>query len=191
MIRGPFGPGTIILGGASLLLVGFLAVGFLLPGTWESAAERRIPGRPSALTPYLDSPEGWRAWTLWPDSGLTRTGPDVGAGATLSWDDPELGAGSFRIDRVDAIGGVSYSVEVEGIGDATMRTSGTVTLRPEGDETLVIWREEGDLGRNPLMGYWALSMDAAQSAEMEKGLERLAELVEASDSATSAPSPTR
>jgi hypothetical protein len=41
----------------------------------------------------------------------------------------------------------------------------------------VRWREEGDLGRNPLMGYWALSMDGAQSDELQKSLDRLALLL--------------
>jgi hypothetical protein len=38
----------------------------------------------------------------------------------------------------------------------------------------ITWRERGNLGQNPLMGYWALSMDRAQSDELVKGLERLA-----------------
>lgn len=181
MTRGTFGPGTIVLGGASVVLVAFLVVGFLLPGTWEAAAERRIAAPASELTPYLDSPEGWRAWTTWPDSGLTRTGPERGAGAALRWDDRELGAGSFRIDGVGSEGGVTYSVEVEGAGNTVMRTTGSVTLRSDGEGTLVLWREQGDLGGNPLMGYWALAMADAQSAEMEKGLERLAELVRGAD----------
>lgn len=175
MMRGTFGPGTIVLGGGAVLLVTFLAVGFFLPGTWEAEAEARLNVSAEALLPLLDAPEGWRRWTTWPDSGLTRSGPERGAGAHIAWDDRELGTGTFRIDGVERGERVSYSVEVGGAGDAVMRTHGTLTLHPEGDVTLVRWREEGDLGRNPLMGYWALSMERAQSVEMAKGLDRLAE----------------
>jgi hypothetical protein len=49
----------------------------------------------------------------------------------------------------------------------------------------VTWREEGDLGWNPLMGYWALSMNRAQSQELAKGLDRLRSV--ALDAATAAP----
>jgi hypothetical protein len=58
-----------------------------------------------------------------------------------------------------------------------MRATGAVTLTVEGDAVRVVWHESGDLGRNPLMGYWALSMGRAQSEELSKGLERLEALV--------------
>jgi len=183
MTRSIFGPGTVVLGGGAVLLVGFLAVGFFLSGTWSATVEARVAASPGELAPYLESPEGWRSWTTWPDS-VQGSGPERGPGATMSWADPELGTGSFRIEEVDADGGVTYSVEVGGVGGA-LRTDGVITLVASGDSTLVRWREEGDLGRNPLMGYWALSMERAQSAEMEKSLGRLDEVVR------SGPSPTR
>jgi hypothetical protein len=175
VIRGTFGPGTIVLGGGAFLLLGFLAVGFFLPGEWEAGAEAVIPAPVERLLPLLDSPEGWRAWTTWPDSGLTRSGPERGAGASISWDDAELGSGTFTVDEVREGRSVAYSVEVEGVGGAAMRTSGIVQLESMPGGTRVVWREEGDLGTNPLMGYWARSMRRAQSNEMEKGLDRLSE----------------
>ena len=50
----------------------------------------------------------------------------------------------------------------------------------------VHWHEAGNLGHNPLMGYWALSMGRAQSQELSKGLDRLSAL--ATDSTATAPS---
>ena len=64
-----------------------------------------------------------------------------------------------------------------------MLSTGAVRLSPTPQGVRVDWHEEGDLGRNPLMGYWALSMGRAQSEELAKGLERLDSLV--SDSAPS------
>ncbi len=37
----------------------------------------------------------------------------------------------------------------------------------------VTWREEGDLGRNPLMGYVARNMPESQGAQMAEDLEKL------------------
>ena len=54
----------------------------------------------------------------------------------------------------------------------------------------VTWHEEGNLGRNPLMGYWAFFMDRAQATELEKGLVRLGELA-TRGSATPDSAPTR
>jgi len=171
----PFSLGTKILGGGAVLLSTFLLIGFLLPGTWASEASHLVPGEVDAVLPFLDSPEGWQQWTPWPEVGVERSGPPRGAGARLAWDDPELGSGSFtlgatRPERVE------YSVDV---GEGAMHATGVVTLTVEDGGVRVLWHEDGDLGRNPLMGYWALSMGRAQSEELAKGLERLAELVAA------------
>jgi len=175
MIRGLFGPGTIVLGGGAVLMIAFLAVGFFLPGTWSATAETTIDAGPEVLLGYLDSPEGWRKWTPWPDS-ITRSGPERGPGARIAWESREFGSGSFQIEE-STLAGVAYSVDVAGAGENPMRTHGTVTLTPENGRTRVVWDESGDLGRNPLMGYWALSMDRAQSTELGKSLDRLAEVV--------------
>jgi carbon monoxide dehydrogenase subunit G len=176
-VRGTvFGPGTIVLGGGAVILLVLIGVGFLLPTDWEARAEGVIPAAPDVVLTFLDSPEGWQAWTPWPDS-TERTGPERGAGAAIAWNNRELGAGTFQVERATA-SEVVYVVRVEGAGNAVMETRGTVTLLAEGSGTRVRWREEGDLGRNPLMGYWALSMDRAQSAELGKSIDRLAEVVD-------------
>jgi len=179
----PFSIGTKILGTGAVLLLTFLFIGFLLPSRWEANAERLIPASADAVMPFVDSPEGWKKWTPWPENGVTRSGPDHGAGATLSWNDEELGSGTFTLESVDP-DRVTYTVDV---GEGSMVTHGTVALTPVGDSVRVYWREEGDLGRNPLMGYWALSMSRAQGEELAKGLERLEGLVTGGASAPDQP----
>ena len=178
--RVPFSLGAIVLGAGALLLIGVLALGFLLPTEWEADASALVPATPEAVFVYLDSPEGWGVWTPWPDSGLVREGPERGVDARISWDDPELGAGSFRLVDVRHPEHVSYAVEV---GGGAMRTAGSIVLVAEGVGVRVTWHEEGNLGRNPLMGFWALFMDRAQTTELEKGLARLGELAATPDSA--------
>jgi hypothetical protein len=175
VIRGVFGPGTIVLGGGALLLGGFLAVGFFLPTSWKAGAEVVVAAAPEEVMHLLDAPEAWQTWTQWPDS-TERSGPERGAGSMISWIDRELGSGAFRIEAGDPLS-VTYSVTVAGAGGADMETRGSVQLSAASGGTRVAWLEEGDLGRNPLMGYWALSMERAQSAEMQKGLDRLSRQV--------------
>ena len=188
MSRTPFSVGVWILGGGAVLLTVFLVIGFLLPGDWEASASRVISGRPETVLGYLDSPEGWEAWTPWPENGVQRSGPARGPGARLSWDDPDLGSGSFTLYTVEP-GRVTYAVDVEG---GAMHSTGVLTLTAAEGGVRVDWHEEGDLGRNPLMGYWALSMGRAQSEELAKGLERLDSLVAASiENAPSGSAPSR
>lgn len=177
MTKTPFGPGTIFLGGGALLLFALLGIGFLLPTHWEASASARLQAAPENVLPFVDSPEGWQSWTTWPDSGLTREGPERGPGASISWNDRELGSGTFRIETVRSNESMTYSVQVAGAGGAVMETTGALNIARDGDSVLVEWQERGDLGRNPLMGYWALSMERAQSAELSKGLDRLAAVI--------------
>jgi uncharacterized protein YndB with AHSA1/START domain len=167
--RSPFSIGVIVLGGGAVLGALFLIVGWLLPTDFEATAERVVDVPPEAVFRYLDSPEGWRDWTSWPESGLERSGPSRGEGARLAWDDPELGVGSFTLVAVAPTERVQYRVEVGG----SMLTEGDVTLADDAGRVRIRWRERGSLGRNPLMGWWALSMERAQSDELVKGLERL------------------
>lgn len=176
--RTPFSVGVIVLGGGAIVLTVSMLIGFLLPADWEASATALIPAPAEVVFEHLDAPEAWREWTTWPDSGVMRDGPARGPGATLRWDDPEMGSGSFRIVEAHAPTRVDYLVEV---GGGAMRTSGSVELAAEAAGVRVTWRESGDLGRNPLMGFWALFMDRAQSAELAKGLDRLAQVVAATE----------
>lgn len=186
MMRPPIGLGPLILGAGALVLGLFLGVGFLLPGTWSVERTATLDAPPETVFPLLDSPQAWRGWTAWPDSGLVAEGPERGVGSRLSWKDRDMGDGSFEIVEVEPLRTVRYRVLVQG---GSMRTDGTVLLEPAGTGTLVTWREEGDFGRNPLMGYWARFMTRAQGREFEKSLERLAKLAQ-TDTASAGLEPT-
>lgn len=170
----PFPLGALVLGGGAAVLTLFLVVGFLLPADWRASAELQIAATPAEIFDHIDSPEGWRTWTTWPDGELSRSGPESGAGATLSWEDDEMGSGAFAVTSSVEPLHLEYSVEF----GPSMRARGVVSLSGNSGGTLVKWSESGNLGRNPLMGYWALFMPEGQGREMLKGLERLAGLVE-------------
>ncbi len=182
-MSGPISLGPKILGTGALLLAAFLVVGWMLPGTWSARAETEIDAPPSVVLSRVDGTAGWRAWTTWPDSGTVEAGPERGAGSRLSWSHPELGNGVFEIESVEGDTLVRYGVRVQ---DGAMRTDGSLVLTDQDGRTQIQWREDGDLGRNPLMGYWARFMRKAQSREMEKSLRRLKELVEGASPAVEA-----
>jgi hypothetical protein len=176
MNASPFRWATKVLGGGALLLTGFLVVGWLLPTRWVAEASAIVPAPREAIFRYLDSPEGWRDWTTWPEAGIERSGPSRGEGARLAWNHVDIGAGSFTLTRVQAPDLVEYHVEVGGGG---MYTDGVITLADDPEGVRVTWRETGDLGENPLMGYWGLAMEGAQREELQKGLDRLTALATA------------
>ena len=154
------------------LLVLGLVIGIALPGSWEVERSATVSAPPAAVFPWLDDPRRWDEWAPLGDVTATFTGPQRGAGATRRWDHPELGDGLFAIVSTVPDREVSYRVEVQ---EGRMITEGTLRLEPEGTGTRVVWRERGDFGNNPLLGYVARTMDRAQGAQMERALTTLGE----------------
>lgn len=174
--------GVKFFGGGAILMILLLGIGFVLPGTWTVERSHTLASSPEAVFPYLNSPATWEAWVPWPEAGARFEGPPQGPGSARGWDDPEWGDGVFTITAEDPLRSVSYRVDVE---EGRMTTTGTVTLLPRGDSTTVHWREEGDFGWNPLMGWVARFMDQLQGRELERSLVRLEEVV----TGTAAPDP--
>lgn len=159
-----------VLWSAVALLVSGLAVGVALPGTWEAERTTRLDAPPSAIFPLLDDPRRWDDWAPLGAVKASFSGPERGPGATRTWDDPEVGDGAFTIESSVPDREVVYRVEVQ---KGRMRTTGRLTLTPDGGGTRVAWHETGDFGRNPLTGYVARSMERTQGSQMEAALKRL------------------
>jgi len=174
--------GAWIFGVLAGILLLYLAVGLALPGRWEAEQSGLLPAPPSEVYPFLADLDAWGAWTPFPDSGLESFGPPSGAGAGIRWDDERYGSGEARITSAELNRHVEYQVLIEG-GSLTIQ--GTISLEPEGDGTRIRWREEGDFGWNPLMGYAARGMSGSQGEAMRASLRRLAEAVEAGPAGSS------
>ncbi|MGD8361308.1 MAG: SRPBCC family protein [Gemmatimonadota bacterium] len=166
--------GARIFGVLAGILLLYLLVGLLLPGTWTATEEAVLPAPPSAVYPFLNRISAWEAWTPFPETGLEVFGPPDGVGAGVRWDDPRYGKGEARIVEVRQDTAVGYEVLIEG-GALTIR--GSLTLISEGDGSRVRWTENGDFGWNPLMGYAARGMASSQGEAMKSSLVRLAAAV--------------
>ena len=167
--------GWKVAGGVATLLAAFLVGGFLLPGTWAAEATRTVGAPPQRVLELLATPRRWDEWT--PADGVTfrEQGPAAGVGARRTWNDPKVGSGVFVITDVQPRRLLRYRVDVSG----GLVTQGTFSLASASDGgTTITWREEGDFGRNPLLGWAALGMQRSQGKALEGGLERLARVLE-------------
>ncbi len=162
--------GAKIFGILSGVLILYLLWGLLLPGTWEAEADTVLPAAPSMVFPFVNRIDSLVLWNLMPESGSEFLGPAEGVGAGLRWDDPQYGEGQFQIQVSQAETRVEYEVLVEG---GSLRINGIFSLSREGGGTRLHWAEKGDFGWNPLMGYAARGMGAAQSEAMRSSLETL------------------
>lgn len=167
------------MGTLAVLCLCALALGFLLPSTWEAEASSEVAAPPAALAPYLMAGSGWLAWTPGPESGVEPFGPETGEGSGYEWDDPAYGQGTFRITSVEPDREVRYRVEVEG---GSIVIEGVVTLEAAPDAvvpgTRIHWRESGDFGWNPLLSYLSGRMAELQGEQLSQSLRTLRRLVE-------------
>jgi hypothetical protein len=166
---------AVVFGVVSLVLIGVLVTGLLLPGTWSAERSIEIEAPPEAVSALLEDLAAWSRWAPWGEVQSKLSSPSSGVGATRSWDDEQYGEGVIRITGVEPARLVTYRVELEG-GRATI--DGRLELEPSETGTRLRWTEEGDFGRNPLMGYVARGMSDSQGAQMEETLARLALVTE-------------
>jgi uncharacterized protein YndB with AHSA1/START domain len=177
---------AFVSGAFALVLLGFLALGYLLPSTWTAAGDRWIDAPPGHVFPHLERAAAWARWTPSPEDGIELFGPPRGEGSGRRWDDARYGKGEFVITRSEPSRRISYRVDVE---DGAIRIEGRMELAAEGEGTRLRWTEEGDFGRNPLLGYLAGRMGELQGAQLEASLAALATLVEAEPEPEPEPDP--
>ncbi len=158
-----------VFGAIGAILVTVMLIGLVLPGTWSAEASIQIEASPAEVFPYLNDLGRWDRWTNWGEIDSELSSPSQGAGASRTWDDPGLGTGSVTITESGSLTFVRYVVEVEG-GASVL---GELTIEAVGATSRVTWREEGDFGRNPLMGFVARGMPESQGAQLAEGLEKL------------------
>jgi len=169
--------GGFALSGA-LATGAFLAIGLLLPGRAEIVRSVEIDAPPEDVFPFLDDLELWLEWTPWSEIDSRVEGRASGAGAKRVWDDEKLGSGTLTIVSSTPPRRVAYRAEA---ANGRMRFDGVLEIR-EGNggsaESTVVWTERADLGRNPLLGWTALTLEDSQGRQMSAGLERLKQRVE-------------
>lgn len=160
----------------ALLLLSFMIVGVVLPGEWIAEASLEVPTSPDEAYPLIADLRRWDEWTSWGDVESTFEGSARGAGATRSWSTEDFGSGRIEITAASDPFGISYLVDVD---SGALQVRGRIDLEVTAAGTMIRWKEAGDFGWNPLMGYQARFMARAQGAQLHESLERLAAVLEA------------
>jgi hypothetical protein len=96
-------------------------------------------------------------------------------GAIQRWEGESMRNGEMILTEVAPFEKLRWDVEFEGVSE---KTSYIVTFKNEGDDILVTWTIEGDLGYNPTLRYMGLMMDDIWGPQLEKGLQNLKKLCE-------------
>ncbi len=165
----------ILVLGTGLFVLVVVLVGFFMPGSWTAERSRTLRAPPEQVHAVLQDLRTWGAWSHWttqrdPSAVFTFDGPAEGAGARMSFEGQILAFGSVTIVKAEPARGVEYEIRFRGVDEVTR---GSIALEPDGAGTRVVWREGGELGRNPMMRMFSPLMSAKLGQDFAGGLERL------------------
>jgi len=155
-----------------------LLIGLWLPSSWLAESSIEIAADPATVFVFLEDLSRWEEWTPWGDIESEVTDPPSGIGAGRVWDDEQLGSGSVTITESRPPGLLRYRVEMGG----RERINGELEVVAVAEGSLVTWKEAGDFGWNPLMGYVARGMGESQGKQLAASLIRLKQVSAAVDS---------
>ncbi len=157
-----------------VLIALLLIMAYLLPRHYMVQRDILIKANSDAIFSMACDFNNWGHWTPWAlDADPTATDEVIGgceAGAVYRWEGDDMGQGEMKI--VEVAEGALIRWEV-GFDDNAYKMDMLMTFEPEGEEYVVTWTAEGDLGYNPLFRYYGLMIDSRVGADLEKGLEQL------------------
>jgi uncharacterized protein YndB with AHSA1/START domain len=160
-----------ILIGLVALVVLVLAVGFALPAKYHVERSLEIKAPAERVYGLVSDPKQWATWAVWnkrdPAMKVAYSGAPSGAGAKWSWESKTEGSGEMEFTRADPPKLIGYKLYFPDFGTTA---TGTLVLVPAGEGTRITWSNDGDMGGNPLMHYFALFMDKMVGPDFEAGL---------------------
>lgn len=163
-----------------VLLAGVLAaVAYVLPGEVSVARATVIEAPEADVFAFLNDPERIVRWSPWvprdADTTYKLTGPDMGEGARMEWTSPRAGSGTGEIVESRRDTSVRLALDVAPLG----RASTHYQLGPAGAGTRVTSRLDTELGNNPIQRWRGLLRLRRLATELDTGLARLKQTVEA------------
>ncbi len=167
--------------GLAIVLVLLIVAAFFMPRHATVSRSVEIAAPASVVFPMVGDLRRFNEWSPWfardPAAVYTFTGPTDGVDQTMNWTskDPDVGAGSMTVERIEPEKVVVMAIAFAGEGDA----QATITLESTGALTRVVWRFDSDLGFNPIARYFGLMMDGRVGPDYERGLARLKTVAEA------------
>lgn len=162
-----------------VILALLIVVAYLLPGTYKVERSALIKGDGDMIYNMVCDYHNWDFWTPWSmkdDSTLVEE--IIGTcelGAVHRWDGEKMGKGEMVITELVPGEKIMWDLKFDNF-DRKMIIG--MYFEPEGDDWVVTWTAEGELGYNPLYRYYGLMIDSELGGDYEKGLQSLAEFCE-------------
>ena len=168
----------LVIALASLAVLSAI-VGYLLPAKFRVERSTEIRAPAEKVYALIQDPREWAKWTVWnqrdPQMKMSFSGAQAGQGAKWSWQSASEGNGAMEFTRAEPNKLIEYRLSFPDFG---MVSTGAVVLTGGATGTRVAWSNEGEMGSNPYLHYFALLMDRMVGPDFEAGLARLKALAE-------------
>ena len=160
------------------IVVVLVAVAFVLPSHYSVARSIEIDAPASKIYPLVVNTRAWKQWSVWnqrdPNMQIVYAGPESGAGAQWKWHSQGEGDGEMTLTSAEPDRRIGYTLFFP---DFNSTATGTMTFDAiSPNTTRVTWKNEGELGNNPMMRWMGLAMDRMVGNDFAAGLANLKKL---------------
>ena len=168
-----------ILIGIGALIVALLIIGMFLPKQYTVERSIIIDAQPEDIYADVVNLREWKNWGVWfkrdPNMVVSYSGPDRAIGMRSSWKSETEGDGEMEITQLEHNKKVVYRLYFP---EFDMGSTGVFEFVSSPEGTMVTWRDEGEVGNNPIDRYFVLMMDSFIGPDFEMGLENLKTIIE-------------
>lgn len=177
----------VLLSAVSILFIIFLVGGFFIPEQWTVSRSMTIHASADQIYPYVSNFKEWPKWAPWNNSKdktlqYTYEGADAGIGAKQSWTSEQMGTGWMHITSANPQTGIAYDLFID-MGRSQSTLQGNIAFAPNGQETKIIWTDQGNSGHSYVKRWMSLLLSPMLAKDMTQGLTDLKTLVEKNNTA--------
>jgi hypothetical protein len=169
-----------------LLILAIVLIAFAVfiqsrPAAFSVQRSATMAAAPEKIFPHLNDFHLWDAWSPWNelDAQMQKTysGSPSGVGAVYEWKGND-DVGSGRMTVTEAVPNEKVAIRLEFFKPMEATNPTTFTIVPQGAQSTVTWRMEGQNGFIGKAFSVFVDMDAMVGKDFDKGLAKLKAVVE-------------
>lgn len=171
----------IILWALAAVILVFVVLVAIQPSDFRVERVTTIKGSPAAVFEQVNDLHKWQTWSPWakldPNAKVSFEGPATGEGAAMSWSGNDK-VGEGKMTLIESRPNEAIKAKVEFVKPYAGTSTSAFSLKPEGEETVVVWTIGGH--HNVVEKAMCLVMGGEKmiGADLEKGLAQLKSTVE-------------
>lgn len=170
--------GAGVLAAVVVLFLGAVA---MQPGHSHIERSKVVQAEPKDVYPFAADMKKWQSWSPWaemdPNQKVTFSENPAGVGAWYTWEGEVTGQGKMTVAAAKEPESVEHDLEF--IKPFTAKARVKFEMKPEGNGTKVTWGYDADNDFMAKAFGLFMDMDTMLGGDFEKGLNKLAPLVEA------------